>query len=158
MISQQAPCPCHSGNLYQNCCHQYISQAAIATTPEQLMRSRFSAFFVGDIPYLIATHHPSKQDINEAEELAKSIKHTQWLSLRILSSSQHTTTGEVEFVAFYRPNGKDVNQLHERSNFILENGQWFYTDGVFLPDIKLGRNDNCWCGSGKKLKKCHVTM
>ena len=23
------------------------------------------------------------------------------------------------------------------------------------PNVKLGRNDPCWCGSGKKYKRCH---
>jgi preprotein translocase subunit SecA len=23
------------------------------------------------------------------------------------------------------------------------------------PDEQIGRNDPCWCGSGKKYKKCH---
>jgi SEC-C motif domain protein len=59
----------------------------------------------------------------------------------------------VEFAAFYK-NSK-IEQLHENSKFIYENGQWYYLDGILLDPIKITRNEPCWCGSIKKYKKCH---
>ncbi len=115
------------------------------------MRSRYSAFCTGNIDYLIATHHPTQRGNQERQALAQTIAETEWLSLRVLAATEN----QVEFVAFYKTQGK-LGQLHERSNFVQHNGQWVYVDGMYLPPIKLERNDPCWCGSGKKLKQCHV--
>ncbi len=138
-----------------------------ASTPEQLMRSRFSAFCEGDVRYLLETHHASTREPNSASDLSRSVSATRWLSLKVISSAQQGSTGHVEFVAFYTPTSaigelnstlqwQDVTQMHERSRFVLEDGRWFYVDGEFLADITLGRNDACWCGSGLKYKKCHA--
>ena len=118
------------------------------------MRSRFSAFCTENVDYLYETHYPNHRQANEKEQLKESCKKTQWLSLQVLNASQRHSEGTVEFVAFYQAQG-GVEQLHEQSKFILEEGKWYYQEGQFLPDIKLGRNDPCWCGSGKKMKKCH---
>ena len=52
-------CPCLSGEVFGACCGRFLSEAADAPTAEQLMRSRYSAFVVGDAAYLLATWHPS---------------------------------------------------------------------------------------------------
>lgn len=131
------------------------------------MRSRYSAFHEGKIDYLIATLHPSKRQATDRESLARTVSTTTWTGLRILaveSGTEGEATGQVEFVAFYReggaagPHGGATKQLHERSRFVKEHGRWFYLSGAhenLLPIPKPGRNDPCWCGSGKKLKKCH---
>ena len=124
------------------------------------MRSRYAAFCQANIPYLIETHHPSQRQPNDAETLQKTIDETTWLGLKVIRSSQPKKaeqTGLVEFVAFYKNpiNSPIIAQLHERSDFIRENGQWYYLQGQMLPPITLGRNDLCWCGSNKKYKKCH---
>ncbi len=121
------------------------------------MRSRYSAFSVGNAAYLLASLHPSKRVSETRESLEQSFSGTQWCSLRIISTSSGGVgqpSGQVEFLAFYR-SGEEIGQLHERSRFVCENNQWLYCDGDMLPALKLGRNDNCWCGSGLKLKKCH---
>jgi SEC-C motif-containing protein len=127
-----------------------------AATPEALMRSRYTAFCQGNIEYLIATHYPSQRQPDDAQTLQATVNETEWLGLTVISASQPNktaTTGFVEFAAFYkRPT---FGQLHERSKFIRENEQWYYLNGELLPPITLGRNDLCWCGSGKKHKKCH---
>ena len=124
------------------------------------MRSRYSAFCEQNIDYLIATHHPSKRLPDDAEQLTSSMQNCQWLSLKILDTQlggPSDDQGEVEFVASYTQSEKP-GLLHERSRFRKEQEQWFYVDGDLYetpqPD-KLGRNDPCWCGSGKKFKKCH---
>lgn len=118
------------------------------------MRSRYSAFVLGLVDYLIATTHHSKRLDDDATALRQTIEHTQWLGLKIINTQQ---AGEnealVEFVAFYQDNG--IAQLHEQSRFVFEDGRWFYVDGKFMPAIKLSRNELCFCGSGKKLKRCH---
>ena len=149
------PCYCQSGQPFEQCCKPFLAGENQPSTPETLMRSRFSAFCVQAVEYLLATHHPSRHSANERAELEKTCGSTQWTSLKVIHSNHNTHSGQVEFAAFYNQGTNEPGQLHERSNFVFENNQWFYVDGEFLADIKLGRNDPCWCGSGKKLKKCH---
>lgn len=149
----QPSCPCSSGKLYIECCgllHQGKQQAVNA---EQLMRSRYSAFVMQNTSYLQATIHPSQRQPDDLLNLQQTMETTQWLGLTILDQTETGEQAEVEFIAFYVD--KPIGQLHERSQFSRQQGQWFYMDGEFLPPIKLGRNDNCVCGSGKKLKRCH---
>ena len=101
------------------------------------MRSRYTAFCRGEVDYLIATHHPSKRQGDDRQSLTQTIAETEWLNLRVLASREMGEVGTVEFVAFFKAQGT-LSQLHERSDF-----------------VRLERNDPCWCGSGKKFKKCH---
>ena len=91
------------------------------------MRSRYSAFVLGDVPYLLATWHRSQRPAELTLEAGP-----QWLGLQI---KQHRMTGadiaEVEFVARFRLGGKAIRQ-HERSRFVREEGRWFYVDGDVL--------------------------
>lgn len=117
------------------------------------MRSRYSAFVkkLGD--YLIATRHPSKRHLDSLSQLQQIFKDTYWLGLTILTTEKGSATdtlGYVSFSANYRDNNKE-DVLYERSLFQKDAAQWFYVEG----DFNQGRNDPCWCGSGKKFKKCH---
>lgn len=118
------------------------------------MRSRYSAFHKGEIDYLLRTRHPAYRALDSRESLQASIEATHWRSLRVINSAQRADAGEVEFVAFYSSASESPGQIHEHSQFIREGQQWYYVTGVHLPPLKLHRNDGCWCGSGKKLKKC----
>lgn len=117
------------------------------------MRSRYSAFCEGNVEYLLQTHLGITPSSNAEKQIRATIANTQWLKLNVLNASEFGDAGVVEFIAFYR-DGRGAAQLHERSNFIRKNERWFYVDGVHLPAIKFQRNDPCWCGSGKKFKKC----
>lgn len=120
-------------------------------TAEALMRSRYSAFVLKLSDYLSATWHPSTRP----DSLDIGNDDTVWQRLVIVSTekgSEADRDGVVEFAAFY-----SGGQLHERSRFVKEDGRWFYVEGDILPLIaseKVGRNDPCPCGSGKKYKKC----
>lgn len=142
-------CPCSNDRLYQDCCQPFHTRKSDAQTAEQLMRSRYSAFVLADIDYLFDTLHPAQRQPNERSQLAATIHQTDWLGLTILDAKE----SEVEFVAFYQTEG--IQQLHERSHFEYDDGKWFYVDGMMMKAIKLGRNEPCVCGSGKKLKHCH---
>ncbi len=88
------------------------------------MRSRYSAFVLGDVAYLLATWHASSRPASlELEAGAK------WLGLDIKA---HRVTGddtaEVEFVARFRVGGRAVRQ-HELSRFVRDAGRWCYVDG-----------------------------
>lgn len=121
------------------------------------MRSRYSAFATAKIDYLMATHHPSKRLLGERSSLAQTCQDTSWLWLDVVDTENGTaddTEGVVEFIAKFSAGGQ-LSMLHERSRFVKEGGQWFYLDGVQNDGQPRGRNDPCWCQSGKKYKKCH---
>ena len=117
------------------------------------MRSRYSAFCVGDINYLLTTLHPDYRADDDMSALQRTIQQTNWLGLKIIQLKPGLEIATVEFVAFYT--AQPFEQLHELSRFKKEAGQWLYTDGDLLPAVKLSRNENCFCNSAKKYKKCH---
>ncbi len=149
-------CYCGSQIIHKDCCQPFLTGALKPETPEQLMRSRYSAFCTKNIEYLVSTQHPSKRQANERDLLTKTVYETQWMGLKILNAEtdqDDSHTGYVEFAAFYKTT--EIGQLHERSKFILEEGQRYYLEGEFMEPLVFGRNEPCWCGSNKKYKKCH---
>ncbi|SMF61029.1 SEC-C motif-containing protein [Alteromonadaceae bacterium Bs31] len=155
---EQTNCPCGSGLLYEECCEIYHldDQQPASCSPESLMRSRFSAFFKGNVDYLLATLHPAFHSGEERKKIQHALDTHTWYSLRVLRASPtKDKQAQVEFIAFSTSNSAEPQQLHENSNFVFDDNRWWYTDGEMLPALKLQRNEPCWCGSGKKLKKCH---
>lgn len=161
------PCPCGNDATYQACCQRFHSGAERPLTAEQLMRSRFSAFAKGLVSYLLQTRHPSKRSIDNAGLLQESCNNTHWVRLEIhkhKNGGRNDTEGFVSFSAHYVENGQP-GTLSETSRFLKEGQQWYYVEGDITEDnstedhntspVKLGRNDSCWCGSGKKFKRCH---
>lgn len=122
-------CPCLSGVLYDSCCGPLHRDEAFAQTAEQLMRSRFSAFAVGDPDYLLRTWAPTTRPSTLDLDADR-----RWYRLDILSASEggpFDRTGVVEFEAFHRGPGGAGSQ-HESSRFVREGGRWFYLNGVAL--------------------------
>ncbi|MBE9046187.1 YchJ family protein [Pleurocapsales cyanobacterium LEGE 10410] len=149
-------CPCGSKKAYQYCCEMYLSGKKKPETAEKLMRSRYTAFYRGDVNYLVATLHPDCRKPDDYQALSKSVNHTQWLGLTVLNTQKgkkNDVSGYVEFEAIYQID--EPGQLHERSRFVKADGQWFYVDGEILLGTIPKRNQPCWCGSGKKYRQCH---
>ena len=155
MINSE-PCPCGKIETYQSCCQPLHQGEKKADSAEQLMRSRYSAFSKGQIDYLLATHHPSRRNEVDLVSLQKTLENCQWLKLEILAVEASDNNGFVEFVAYFKE--KAFGALRERSRFKKADGQWFYLDGEQKKPDFPGRNDPCWCDSGKKSKKCHGVM
>ncbi|CAM4152277.1 YchJ family protein [Pseudoalteromonas byunsanensis] len=151
-------CYCSNEAPFQQCCEPFISGAESPKTAEQLMRSRYSAYVVKNAQYIRETYAKEEQKHHSVEDILAFASAVDFISLEILSASDAADGSIVEFQATYITENK-VCVLHERSNFILEAGLWKYLDGHIYPtpEIKLGRNDECPCGSGKKFKKCHST-
>ncbi|MGW9631265.1 YchJ family protein [Agromyces sp. NPDC055520] len=123
-------CPCGSGEVYGACCGPLLSGDSQAPTAVRLMRSRYTAFAVGDAEYLRATWHretrPSDRDLDLDAD-------TTWLALEIVATERggpFDRDGAVEFRATFRADG-ERGVLHERSRFRREGGRWFYLDGEF---------------------------
>jgi len=123
-------CPCCRQDArarplaYAQCCGPAHTGEQPAADAETLMRSRYSAFVRGDVPYLLATWHASTRPPTlELEPGAR------WLGLEVRAHQRlDDDHAEVEFVARWRVAGRAVRQ-HERSRFVREAGQWFYVDG-----------------------------
>ncbi len=145
-------CPCQSGENYDLCCGRFISHQALAENALLLMRSRFSAYALNELDYLRETWHQQYRPLNL--QIDDGIK---WLNLIIIDYSSQDIHAEVEFEALMLVNQK-VEVLHEKSQFLLENGQWLYTTGEMMQPLtqpfKPGRNDSCPCNSGLKFKRC----
>jgi len=122
---------CHCGlpQPYPNCCAGFVSGAEHATTAEQLMRSRYSAFVECDEAYLLASWHPQTRPSRVSFDSEQ-----RWLGLRIkdcTAGGPADNVGTVEFVARFKINGKG-HRLHERSRFEKIAGRWYYLDGDHL--------------------------
>jgi SEC-C motif-containing protein len=124
-----SPCPCGSGLPFGECCQRVHTGAAPAATAEALMRSRYSAFAVGDSAYLRRSWHPSTRPANVTVDPAQ-----RWERLEILATTGGGLLhpeGTVEFRAHYRTAaGRGV--LHEISRFVREDGRWTYLDGAVI--------------------------
>jgi len=145
-------CPCGSAVEYSLCCQPYLSGSQVAPDPSHLMRSRYSAFVMKDVDYLISTWHPTCHAATFRPDIEAGFNRTQWLGLTVFehASGKNDTEGYVSFIARFNEDGK-AGAIIERSRFLKENGRWYYIDGT-RPQF--GRNDPCPCGSGKKFKKC----
>lgn len=151
-INPLTPCPCCSNLNYDQCCQPFHLKTKHAQTPEQLMRSRFCAFFLKNYAYLIETHHSDfRQGLTEDVLAQEPLP--QWLSLEVSTSSFDGDKGKVTFQAWYQLDG-DIDAIHESSEFIKQDGLWFYTQGEQKEAIYPKRNDKCVCRSGKKFKQC----
>jgi SEC-C motif-containing protein len=139
--TKPSTCPC-GGPAFASCCAPYLSGEAVPQTAEALMRSRYTAYTMGNEAYLRATWHastrPAEPIVNENEKL-------QWLGLEVKSALRlrqrkvnlpDSPPGEdhVEFVARYKTGGR-AHRLHEVSRFVREDeggiARWFYVDGSF---------------------------
>lgn len=155
-MSEINTCPCQSQKAYKECCAPFHHNEELPATAEQLMRSRYCAFVLHNAAYLIDTLHPDYRHADEKASLLSLFEQTQWLGLKIIRHKTNKLNAEVEFSAFYQ-DADEVAQLHEKSRFTQVEGKWLYQDGEQLGPISIGRNDSCFCGSGKKYKKCHAS-
>ncbi|PVU83533.1 hypothetical protein DDP54_11615 [Cellulomonas sp. WB94] len=120
-------CPCLSGQAYDECCGALHRGDEAPATAERLMRSRYSAFAVGDAAYLLRTWHPSTRPGTLALD-----DDVRWYRLDVLGGSlggPGDTTGTVEFRAFFR-SGDGAGSQHEVSRFVRDHGRWAYLDAV----------------------------
>ena len=156
-------CPCASGKTYGECCGPILGGERKADTAVELMRARYSAYAVGNVEFLYASSGPearSEFDEKTTRDWSTSAK---WHGLEVLSTvrgGNDDEEGEVAFVARYSANGQQCEH-REHSYFKRIDGEWRFIDGTIeknptyrREEPKVGRNDPCPCGSGKKYKKC----
>jgi len=158
--TSDSPCPCGSGGAYGQCCEPILKQERAAVSAEQLMRSRFTAHAVRDHRHLHRTYLPTarKPYVEEQADGPEPV----WTRLVIHAHEPGTKpdTALVDFSAYYK-DGDGEGALHEKSEFRRIEGVWFFTRSLRVGPApvksahpKVGRNDPCPCGSGRKYKHC----
>jgi SEC-C motif-containing protein len=154
-------CPCGSGNNYTECCEQIISGGRQATTAEQLMRARYSAYVFAEMDFVFESTHPDHRQGYDHAGTKEWAETAEWQGLEIINTNKggaDDSVGEVEFIARFSEKS-DNREHHEEGQFKRKDGSWYFTEGRMvrpkpLTVTKVGRNDPCTCGSGLKYKKC----
>jgi SEC-C motif-containing protein len=129
-ISSNAPCPCHSGKKYKQCCQPY-HKGILPSDAVRLMRSRYSAYALGLAEYIMATTHPNNPDCTEdtkmwRQSILSFSESTRFLRLTINEFIDGEGEAFVTFEAIL-----DGGILKEKSRFIKEGGKWLYESGEF---------------------------
>ncbi|MGJ4999296.1 YchJ family protein [Bradyrhizobium sp. HKCCYLS3077] len=160
-------CPCGSPLPFDRCCGPYLNGDVSPPTAEALMRSRYTAYTRGDIDYIAATLAADRRGAFDAAAAKGWATRATWLGLRVVSTArgqEGDADGVVSFVATYREGGKTIEH-HEVSQFRRDgDGAWRFVEGETRAVVsepkraaapaKVGRNEPCPCGSGKKYKFC----
>lgn len=134
-VGADSPCPCGlPGQSYGACCGVFLGAggnafgaAATPPTAERLMRSRYTAFALGDAGYLLRSWHsrtrPARLDLDPGQR---------WVRLEILGSTEggpFHAEGTVAFRAHFVDRGRE-GVLEEHSRFTREGGSWVYLDAL----------------------------
>ena len=152
-------CPCGSGRKYGDCCEQILTGNRPAASAEELMRARFTAHVTHNFRFLHESHRPTAGKPYVAEEGEPTM---QWTKL-VVHAHETGADPDKAFVDFsaYGTEDKVEKVLHEKAEFLRINGAWLYNREARLGPApyksstpKVGRNDPCPCGSGKKYKQC----
>ncbi|MEH6468869.1 MAG: YchJ family metal-binding protein [Porticoccus sp.] len=122
-------CICNRNKPFDTCCGRFLVAGQQAKTPEQLMRSRYSAYALGGYgDYLLSTWFSATALGLTAKALSE--KTVEWIKLEVLSSNQTGDKATVEFKAFYRePDLSELQVMHEVSVFQRTSGHWLYVGG-----------------------------
>lgn len=159
-------CPCNQEIEFSKCCEPFINGDKVPVTAEELLRSRYTAFTLANMDYIQKTHDPKtrhQSDMNANKEWAESVE---WKGLEILGidgGGPRDQEAHLEFKCYFEDSDGDEQIHHEVSEFRKKQGKWFFHEATHLnegeepyvrEEPKVGRNDPCVCGSGKKYKKC----
>jgi len=134
-----------------------------AQTAEALLRSRYTAYTKAKATYILQTVHPDMRSQHDEKSILEWAQQSDWHGLQIISTTgggPQDTEGRVEFIAEYTQKSVRTNH-HEIADFKKIDDTWYFYDGnapkpetYIRKNPKIGRNDPCPCGSGKKFKKC----
>jgi SEC-C motif-containing protein len=144
--TQKTTCPCGSRKLYHDCCGKYHEGTAIPKTPEQLMRSRYTAYCKGLIEYIVDTTHPENPLLQKdagvtlRKDVVATCKKISWDKLVVLESEDDIQDSQESYVTFQtffkvrqqqgqRAQGFHTQTFIEKSRFLKEGDRWLYVDG-----------------------------
>ncbi|KKO09663.1 hypothetical protein LCGC14_0031570 [marine sediment metagenome] len=119
------------------------------------MRSRYCAYTLGLINYLVSTTLPAQQAMLDTQAMALWSQSSQWLGLSIdrsLGGEPGSSRAQVTFTARWADPDGSQHSHQECSEFQKLGDRWFFIDPNHR--LKAGRNEPCPCGSGRKFKQC----
>jgi len=162
-------CPCGSALPLAQCCQPIFSGKKTAATAEALLRARYSAFALHEIDFILSSHHSKTRGEIKRDEVEDWSNNSTWHGLKIIQKEAGESgdqQGTIVFCAEYQAKNAEAdskNDEHwEQALFEKEAEEWKFLDargirqGTYVrEEPKMGRNDPCKCGSGKKFKKCH---
>jgi SEC-C motif-containing protein len=128
-------CLCGNTKSFESCCALLLKREKSASTAEELMRSRFAAFCVKDIDYVMNTTDPlTRRQFDRAANLQWA-NGSEFLKLEIIKATEQNTSAHVEFKAYFKTLGSDEVLLHhEKARFAKRFGQWYFQDGKILNE------------------------
>lgn len=162
-------CPCRtlepSPLDLKDCCGPILAGKSPAATAESLMRARYSAYAQSNMKFIDATQIMLEGETFNQEDALKWAEGSEWKGMKVVATKKGTpadATGIVEFEAHYKDKASGKDLVHkETALFEKAQGEWKFKDGniagaqpIKRLEPKIGRNDPCACGSGKKFKKC----
>lgn len=118
-------CYCDSKKEFSTCCEPVILGQKLRTTPEICMRSRYSAYCIKNIDYIIASTFPSQRKYYPKKSLENWAKSVSWIKLEIVYAQDDL----VEFKAYFTEADSNIQIHHEKSRFKQENGNWYFFEG-----------------------------
>lgn len=137
------------------------SSAGWPDNPRKMLEARYRAYETGDVDFIVESVHPSVRAKHDRASIESWSRKAEWLGLTV--EEEEPASEDKAFIRFgvrYREEGQDIDH-RERAEFRRHDGRWFYYDSTFpkrepvrRAADKVGRNDPCSCGSGKKFKKC----
>jgi SEC-C motif-containing protein len=156
-------CPCTSGRDYAACCEPIVEQKRKAETAEELMRSRYTAYALGKIDWIVESQSPDGRQFMDRRATEEWSRRAEWHRMEVVETKDggpDDAEGFVDFKAYYTIAGEDITH-HEVASFRKVGDTWYFVDGVEVKprpfkrlEKKVGPNEPCPCGSGKKHKKC----
>jgi SEC-C motif-containing protein len=150
------PCSCGSSMTFSNCCEPIILSISFATTPDQLMRARFTAYVCKALDFLKSTDLPTAK-LRYDDDWSKT---TPWTKL-IIHGVSHRTADEaqIDFTAYHVGQNGELAH-HELCELRRINNRWLYYKCIrngpkpLRKAAEVPRNSQCPCGSGIKFKHC----
>ncbi|MFT5684460.1 MAG: SEC-C motif-containing protein [Myxococcota bacterium] len=132
MSAPNAPCPCGSGRKFKKCCRVF-HYGELPGHPEQLMRSRYAAYAVGEVDYILTTTHTSSPHFQAdaevwREEVRRFCQQVSFQALRVDHAEAEGDAGMVRFFATLKQGEKDAS-FGEESTFARVDGRWLYVAG-----------------------------
>ncbi len=128
----------------------------------ELLETRYQAFKDGNIDFIVETTHPESRNQHERKDIEAWANNSKWLGLEVEKEENEAEHTWITFTVRYQEKDNEEPIEHEeKALFRLHEGKWYYFDSTFpkaktyqREKPKVGRNDPCPCGSGKKYKKC----
>ncbi|WP_062061722.1 YchJ family protein [Aquimarina longa] len=121
-------CYCGNPKLYADCCAKIHQDINKATTAEELMRSRYTAYVLAKGDYLMKSHHTTTRPTQDKKNIVRWTKSVQWIKLEVITTQKGAakdTEGTVAFKAFYYDK-QGLQMIHETSKFVKQYGHWVY--------------------------------